>query len=343
MPGSLRADLAGDALSDIEFCRVLHSLAAVTHFLVQGEPVTEDTVHRLVQLLARYCHGELGIPHRVNLRSHLLHAARGEPALHALKPYYRDHFFHVIEVALLGHVLLETQLPGGGFFWEEVARTLGCAGDKRRVLHLWYLAALLHDVGYALDVYKSSANHLKLFAHSTPLKELPDSAEQMIKALAEHADLKELKMPADPDECNHGIASALHVRSLLQRIQKEHDEVQADGYAPVVKAIALHDMRRRVDYIRYDDEPLAFLLAVCDQVQEWRRASLQHATAPSTLLAALGGDRVDAETHSGPLRGCHAECQRGGHDGRLSRRFRRRGRVPSAAPDQAGVRRRREP
>ena len=112
----------------------------------------------MVWLLSEHAHHALGVPEQIDLRAHLLQAARGEPALHVLKAYYRDHFFHALEVCFLGHFLLELGLTPSRSLWQLIGQRLGLRGDRekkhRTVLRLWYVTSLLHDVGYGIDVLK---------------------------------------------------------------------------------------------------------------------------------------------------------------------------------------------
>ena len=91
---------------------------------------------------------------------------------------------------------------------------------------------------------------------------------------------------------DHGIIGALHLLSLIERIVKDEPWLKVEDFLPAVTAIAKHNVRRREDRIEFDREPLAFLLALCDQVQEWRRPRLSFAVAPQFLSALLGGTEI---------------------------------------------------
>jgi hypothetical protein len=320
-PGSwLLKNLKSDSFADIEFCRAMHSLAITTHFIFIGQRIDEDDViHRLVQLLAQYGHGELHIPFRVDLRAHLLQAARGEPALHALKHYYRDHFFHAIEVCFLGHALLETKLREDLFLWQLVAEILCITGEQseiqERVLRLWYMAALLHDIGYAMDLLNSSRDYLKFFKHSETLRNLCESFSDAVKKLSDAEELekvgisKERRKKEDQDADkkhgigeDHGVIGALHLQTLLEHIAVEDKSLWPGYYEPAIQAIALHNLRRREDGISFKEKPLAFLLALCDQLQEWRRPQLEYATSPHLMLAKLSGASGDTDRLKGAFK-----------------------------------------
>jgi hypothetical protein len=300
--GQIVKELESGVLSDVEFCRGMHGIAVTAHYLMAGHPSAPDPdiIHRLMQLVSRYSHVQLGIPARVDLRAHLLQAARGEPALLALKHSYRDHFFHVLEVCFLGHMLLETKIDSHRHLWNFVADQMALGSNKTLVLRLWYMAALLHDVGYAMDVLESSCKHLKFFKHSKSLQGLVSEFENAIEGLAKDPEVKTFCLNPDemgecPDEIerDHGVVGALHVRALLKKIHETDKSVAPEDYEPAIQAIARHNLRRPGDKIMFTQEPLAFLLALCDQLQEWRRPRLPYAISPYVLLAGMQGGTGD--------------------------------------------------
>jgi hypothetical protein len=301
--GWLRTSLTINAFGDVEFCRALHSLAITAHYLLGGQRNLEvDVIHRLMRQVAQYGHEDLGIPDRIDLRAHLLQAARGEPALHALKHFYRDHFFHTLEVCFLGHVLLETKLEDNRYLWQVVAKRLSLPDEEIPVLRLWYIAALLHDVGHGMEVLNSSREYFKFFKHSEALKSLQDSFEEAARKLSDAKELDKVGISEERRKVkdlgteknhgigeDHGVIGALHLQTLLEHIHVEEPNVDPEKYKPAVQAIALHNLRRREDKISFSRQPLAFLLAVCDQLQEWRRLRLAYATSPQWMLSRLRG------------------------------------------------------
>jgi hypothetical protein len=162
-------------MGDEERARALASVGRVLSHLVANTPADWRTIESLVWMMAEYTHRYLDIDPRLDVASHLLHAARAEPALHAMQAYYRDHFFHALEVCLLGHLLLVTEPssnPNGADkgastpLWETVSQHLRARRQRSRdrareaggkagppdiklddVTRQWYLTALLHDVG----------------------------------------------------------------------------------------------------------------------------------------------------------------------------------------------------
>ena len=297
-------DLLSPGLSNIEFCRNLHAISTLARYLFVQEKEKEpgELLHRLTQLVSNYAHLELGIPSRLDLRSHLMHNARGEPALHSLKPFYRDHFIHALEVCYLGHVLLETKIARGTYLWQLVAKHMERGYDKASVLKLWYVASLLHDVGYTMDVMHSGNKHLGFFKHSPSLTKLAEDVKKSMQSLRSSKEVECLGVAIEPGiEYDHGLIGALHLSSLLERIRRDDNTISLEEYEHAVYAIALHNTRRPQDRISFAEKPLAFLLALCDQIQEWRRPRLAFSTAPLWMLSRLEHDSVLDKEVLGPF------------------------------------------
>ena len=250
-------------------------------------------------------HTELGLPPRFDIRLHMLMAARGEPALHSLKRFYRDHFNHALEVASLGHLLLETKLKSNLNLKKIISAIMGI--DEKRLLKLWYLTALTHDVGYAIEILKATEKHLSFFTNDIGLKQLQADVRNALENLSKTAtDKLSFISPDDQPGEDHGVVGALHLQSLIERIAKDDRNIDPDEYLPVVRAIGLHNLRKPV---RFSKDPLAFLLILCDTIQEWNRPRLDYPTAPLRFLSRLSSTEELAGELSGPLRSLQMNLQ----------------------------------
>lgn len=291
-----------DVLSNIEFCRSLHAIGSIAHYLFCQQDFTEDINHRLMQLIANYGHTELEIPFRIDLRAHLLHAARGESALYVLKAFYRDHFFHAIEVCFLGHFILEIEIEDGKYFWEIVGNILNIT-EKKKVLQLWYVASLLHDVGYAIDMFNNSQRHLEFFKHSKAIKKFTSQIRTIKEQLIESSEVSNLQIGElfKGVENDHGIIGALHLQALIEKIENEDDDVKLKEFEPAIQAIALHNLRKKENKINFSENPIAFLLAFCDQIQEWNRIKMPYSTSPNIILSSLVENGVKKNNSMGGI------------------------------------------
>jgi hypothetical protein len=238
----------------------------------------------------------------------LLQAARGEPALHVLKNYHRDHFFHVIEVCFLGHLLLQTRLGNGRTLAQRFSEAMEFNEGSRRIMGLWYLASLLHDVGYGVDVLKGVTKLLGFFKNSEALRKLSTDLENATTPVGASAEVRSLSFLGDSAKGDdHGVVGAIHLKGLLDTIAKDDSTVVTDDYAAAYHAIAVHNAREHDNRVSAGNTPLSFLLILCDQLQEWNRPRLQFPTAPAWFLAHLeNGGAGSQAPQSSPL-GIRAE------------------------------------
>jgi len=291
--------------TDDELATALMSVARVVHHVLAGLPIDDKTIQGMVWLLCEYGHHALGVPQQIDLRAHLLQAARGEPALHVLKSFYRDHFFHALEVCFLGHFLLELQISPRQPLWRLVAQKLKLQGttqeNHQTVLRLWYVASLLHDVGYGIDVLKGLQSLLRFFGHTEPLRDLSESLSADLTQLSkdlEEAGLADYTAADKPGE-DHGVIAAWHLETLLQAVGKDDKTVICRDYWPAIRAIAKHNSRKHD--VAFSEDPLAFLLILCDTIQEWNRPRFSFATSPVQILSRLMDQRATGEQWANPL------------------------------------------
>jgi hypothetical protein len=273
----------------------------LAHHVIADMPLDKETIEAMVWALGRYAHDVLGVEPRIDITSHLLQSARNEPALHALKQYYRDHFFHAVEVCFLGHLLLETPVPPGGERLLDVCRRLTGYSSREEILRNWYVAALLHDVGYSIDVLMSAQRSLKFSECSKPLSDLASRVKGAVDDLGRSFGGSGFQGFTDKDETgsDHGVVGAEHLSSLLENIRSEKGQVE--DYQWALRAIAQHNYRKRT--ISFAREPLSFLLVLCDTVQEWNRPHLLYSTAAATMLARLFYQEEFADLR-GPVEAC---------------------------------------
>jgi hypothetical protein len=319
----LEADLNASYINEYttgkEKGRYLAHLGRVLHYLLAGTPLDWSTIEGLVWMISEYGHRHLKIDPRLDISSHLLQAARAEPALHAMQAYYRDHFFHAIEVCFLGHLLLLTKDQNGQYLWQHVAANLRNArhsgkwlkepGEKKPespntledVLRQWYLASLFHDVGYVIQVFSAATKMLEFYPHASEMKVFQEALKRSHKNLSdsirksEIASILELSEIQDLGE-DHGVIAAIHLKSLIDKLSKDK---YPGNYFPAIRAIGLHNERHAK--VSFQKDPLGVLLILCDTIQEWNRPHLRFTTAPSMLLARLMGKEEELEDTTGPL------------------------------------------
>ena len=136
----------------------------------------------------------------------------------------------------------------------------------KTVLAKWFVASLLHDVGYVLSIGEGWTKMLGSF-RTKSLNDVQNDMKVSLNSIVS----KRLQgrsrrfLSAEPDYGEHGIISALHISELIHSINpKEYEE-----YICAYRAMAFHSKSEK-DLV-FDDDPLAVLLVICDEIQEWGR------------------------------------------------------------------------
>lgn len=260
--------------------------------------IPELRPHRLAQarirLLAEYAHRQLRVHSNWRLRQQLESQFRPEVLLYASSASHRDHTFHVIDVCLLGHLLISAAFTGrqGAALRKAVS---GNIPSKKRdhILRQWYPAALLHDVGCSIGVVEKVANVLEKF--DTPdlqkyckniISSIGTARQQLNKAI--HAELKSagLSLPEDTAELtsDHGALGTDHLIHELRRLRDGDQFLRRPMTKAILQAILNHSSH---DAEFKSSERLAFLLVLCDHLQEWGRARVRPEHMARALLSSF--------------------------------------------------------
>jgi len=264
-------------------------LADLAIMVISESAWTAQMIEALVVALAEYCYIILKIPRRLDIESHLRQALRGEPALHTLKPFYRDHFFHAIEVCLMGDALLRSFMSED---WTMARQIISrCQGDhaprdEDSLYRQWWVAALTHDIGYAIEVIDNALDMLSFFEEQAELTDFASNVKSQIHKLSLRDKLyNEQFENARSLGGDHGLIAAAHLSTLVKKMS--YDDAQR--YSGAIRAIAFHNSR--IPVIDVKDDPVAGLLIMCDSLQCWRRAHLGFGAAPALIISrVLGGE-----------------------------------------------------
>ncbi|HWA27442.1 MAG TPA: hypothetical protein VG734_17435 [Lacunisphaera sp.] len=295
------------------------SLARLATTLLADQPWTAPRIENLISVLAGYAHFILGVPPRLDLAMHLRQTLRGETALHTLKRRYRDHFFHTIEVCLIGHwFLLSRRAAGSRPMSEELAATCreqaAVAVDQaknkelekgrwhvpvtgRDMLANWWVAAIVHDTAYGIDVLQGTLQLLSFFQNHEGMRNFCRHTEEGVKnlAVALRPLAPELNEDMSLDKGDHGVIAAAHLDASLTRI----GAVEKRRFLPAVRGISFHNTR--VPVVDAARDPIAALLILCDTVQDWGRSQLGFVRSPAEVLSRLvEGSPEPADEHFGP-------------------------------------------
>lgn len=266
----------------------------------------EEAVDSLFYLIDRYVHVELEVPEEFNIKGHLWPQHEAEIHHYFRHPRYRDHLLHVIDVFLLGHLLLKTEIhihDGHSKPLLGVIAEIKVAGEEKLLeaewLRNWALTGLFHDIGYQLGHGKSLTPELAEWARyfslsptanspfaypenegddvaSKDLKRCLDATRRLSEEIYKCADLNGFFIvPSDRHLKDHGVLSAIRLAQLLAHFDEEnksypHDESFARHYRHAVQAIFHHNCPDK-NLIKFGEHPMACLLRICDELQEWER------------------------------------------------------------------------
>ena len=216
----------------------------------------EEVIESTLYLLSEYAHVDLKLPRSVPLFKVLKEMWASEAILYTVHHTYRDHLHHSVDLCLMGLLLIESGLVGSSKTEDECN---------------WVLAALLHDVGYGLNLNRLILNRLRFLEISPVLKGYLENLQKALKAHgATLCDEIQRWMPGHRiQEVDHGVVSAMFVSALNMASPDSVDSDWLDGIQPALKAIIRHNLpEASIDPLK---EPLSFLLLLCDHLQEWDR------------------------------------------------------------------------
>ena len=246
-------------------------------------------------LIAEYVHFEYELPREIRLRRELEEMYSSEALHYTVRDGYREHMHHAVDCFLTGLLLMDTRLPDGATLFERIAGRL----PDKKILLQWSIAALLHDTGYILDISEQSAKHLHVFKHVAEIIKYRSDLAQCFRDLGN--ELKSSLQTAlgsviQLDQLNHAAISWLHVRSLFSNSRLEPLSHIGDGLTAILK----HDHPE--SSIDPQEEPLSFLLFLCDHLQEWDRPRVDSEAFRRELHQRLYSFPTFKFAHNTPLR-----------------------------------------
>lgn len=208
---------------------------------------------------------------------------------------YRGHYVHQFDVYLLGYYLLN-----------RILKTNGPAAEKFKASSnpnfTWLLTATFHDMGYPIEQIDNWLSaFLKVFLkvdttypieieriltpvffdylryiseehYSLTIDPIATSGHSPVTDWAFHSNLE-----TNLRKKNHGvISSLLLIHSFFTREKiTQSDEWFLETFPievlPACHAIALHSLEGR-DKVSFAKCPYAFLLQLCDAIQDWQRS-----------------------------------------------------------------------
>ena len=222
------------------------------------EAVIESTLY----LLSEYACVDLKLPRSAKLYDALMDMWASEAVLYTVHDTYREHLHHAVDVCLIGFLLIDSGLL------KEVSKS---KPRDTKDLRNWVLAALLHDVGYGLNLNRLVIDRLRFLEHAQPLKDYLKNLKNTLDS--QEDDLcKEIQrwLPGHQiRKIDHGVISAMFTCHLNKTSPDSVNKAWLEDIQPALRAIIRHNLPE--DRIDPENEPLSFLLFLCDHLQEWDR------------------------------------------------------------------------
>jgi len=230
----------------------------------------ESFMESFLYILSRYAHSRLGIERHIPFYDVLYEMWLAEAVLYTVRDSYRDHLHHVINVYLIGILIFDAGVMDS---------IIGTGVDKMEWERNWMIAALFHDVGYIAKLGDDVVKRLAFLERAPILKQFTAIVKDGVRGAYRQFDesFKELNgsIWQPGSSLDHGQVSSVFIR-FLNEVDRE-DEIQVpnkewvDKIKMALHAVETHNLPNRHVTINPTENPMSFLLIMCDHLQEWDR------------------------------------------------------------------------
>lgn len=243
----------------------------------------------------------------------------------------RDHYIHSVNVFILGLCIFASSKR----FRETFVRKHPVPvfrSPEEDFLYIWGLAALFHDIGYPVEIaYNQIRRFLRIASCSDDSKIAPIPEFRHLEDLTRSPGVDTLRMLSErlsgtlgvdfdnvygtlggyEDQMrtsgfvDHGFFSAMMLMKWMSpHISKEENSAIRDCVVESSAAILLHNFYNRtftlppysLKPMSPADDPVSFLLILCDELQEWNRTVYGTRTGlvyPSSSRFVIEGDWME--------------------------------------------------
>lgn len=251
--------------------------------------------------------------------------------------HYREHFIHQFRNAFLGIKLLRE------FKFDE--KIIKCFNDKRHfysceahkalnkedkaieqkayytiIYKSFILACVFHDMGYPLEYFVRKhdeiVNYLPFYKiisanTKTPFNELKAILSNSL--LFKTINNNEIKSKYDNND--HGAFSALAFLMFFYSSGSIHSMTPVDNYIINLAALAMYEHTNNYgeessNRLIFYQNPISYLLRLCDDIQEWNRLSFSIDNKHNFLICECGGLINIDEDKKGNKYICNGKCKR---------------------------------
>lgn len=205
------------------------------------------------------------------------------------KKRHRDHLLHACKIALLGEKILKGKITYNdkNFRLLDLVRELFKLQGKTKnlferyesgivdnneafndkILQIWYIAALFHDVGFIYEAFTEVLDNINFLKDFPNFKELYLGIEAAITKFQKEFSVsdvhKEIYKAEFSREFDHSKIGACIISNLVGESNLICDT-----------AAYITDHHSSNECLKFSERPLSFLLVVLDEIQEWKRPLL---------------------------------------------------------------------
>jgi len=226
----------------------------------------------------------------------------------------REHYKHQYRNAYLGSLLLleydfldamtECILNSDSIVAGYVkAQTERNAGNIRKVLYqAYFIAAMFHDIGYPLDFFMRKAEQIHQYAPfykiiSSHVKTEFIELRAMLAGSLLFQIISEEKIKEKYDRNDHGCLSAVSFLLNFYSAGSIYslDELERCVVETAALAIFRHTDRPAEKCLIFEEDPLSYMVRLCDDLQEWERFLLVINEKHNYLKCSKCGSTIKAD------------------------------------------------
>ena len=218
-----------------------HHLARYAAKMIHDAPYTPESIEAVIWTVSEYAYQVLKVDRRLHLASHMRHAARGESSLQMMRVLPRPFLSYARSVFSRPSAAPSKCL-------DKEKGLIRAFSPKKKSFGQWYLASLLHDIGYAVDVAKALKNWLEFFS-SESFSNLANGIDGALEGMSHSEEFTRFcandAFPLDqkPWE-DHGMVGAHHLHTLTRDLRGTNNgksEPKPLAVGEAVAAIAKHN------------------------------------------------------------------------------------------------------
>jgi hypothetical protein len=261
--------------------------------IINSEMTFEDiSFGDLIKEIAKHVYDNIELDGSFDIQKWLETLLECEVFLSTTKKRHRDHLLHACRIAVLGERILKKTLDESAAPFSQKICLLDLVRDlfisnnnisdlmkiyelenigeielNKKILQIWYLAALYHDIGYIYESFIESWKNIRFLTEYPNFKEFYLNVETAITRFEREfkvSDAHEI-LPSKEflKSFDHGKIGACLIANLLG----DHNFI-CDVAASITQN---HTSKDRVEFT---EDPLSFLLILLDELQEWQRPVL---------------------------------------------------------------------